>query len=190
MTLSCDKPFSAGKFGNGVFITKAKIISVEDISGKAHRYMQMPCDIGIVLTLDIGRSFQPELIISGQFKRNGDTGEVIGWGGAFVVQEALVRLGYAGVLDPGNKIPKAALNSLVGRQILRLAYLSGTKDGSKPRYSSWPQIGTPESGEQELASRFARSVSRGFPRNYNPSAMDGAGTVDVTVQPVVEEDSF
>jgi hypothetical protein len=190
MTLSCDKPFSTGKYGAGIHIAKAKVISVEDISGKAHRYMQMPCDIGIVLTLDISKSFQPELIISGMFKRNVDTGEVIGWGGAFVVQEALLRLGYTGLLDAGNKIPKAALNALVGKEILRLAYVSGTKDGGKLRYSDWAQIGTPSTGEQELANRFRQSVTRGYPRNYHPSLMDGTPMPDATVQPLAEIDTF
>jgi hypothetical protein len=190
MTLSCEKPFGGGKYGPGVVITKAKIVSVEDISGKAHRYMQLPCDIGVVLTIDVGRSFQPELIISGMFKRNVDTGEVIGWGGAFVVQEALLRLGYTGLLDAGNKIPKAALSALVGKEILRLSYVSGTKEGGRARYSDWSQLGTPASGEQELANRFRQSVSRGYPKNYHPELMDAPIDAGTVVQPLVEEDSF
>jgi len=137
--------------------------------------MREACDIGIVLVLDIGRDFRPELIIGGQFKRDANSGDVVGWGSAFVVQEALSRLGFTGKLDQGNKIPSTVLAGVKGKVILRLSYVSGTRDSGKLRYSDWSQIGTPEAGEGELVNRFRKSLSRGFPRNYRPELID-AGT--------------
>lgn len=184
MTLSCDKPFSTNKYGPGIFVNKATIVDAVDISGQAYGYMQNPCDIGIVLVLDIGRDFQPELIIGGLFKRDVNTGEVVAWGSAFIVQEALSRLGFTGRLDPGNKIPKAALSALKGRPILRLSYVSGTRENGKLKYSDWSQIGVPESGESELVGRFRKSLSRGFPKNYRPELVDAGVPLEPTSAPL------
>src|SRR5690242_4827808 len=105
MTLSCKSLWSRHSYGPGIYINEVTILSAEDISGQTLPMLQNPFDIGIRLTLDIGRDFQPEMVIAGSFKRSQDTGEVTGWGSAFVVQEALSRLGFNGTLGDGNKIP-------------------------------------------------------------------------------------
>ena len=93
MTLSCNNTFPKRTYGPGVYINEVTVADVQDISGTTLPFLERPVDIGIRLYLDIGREFQPELIIAGNFKRDPATNEVIGWGGAFVVQEALSRLG-------------------------------------------------------------------------------------------------
>ncbi len=178
MTLSCDNPWSNRTFGPGIFVSEATVAAIEDISGQPLPFRDQPCDIGIRLTLDIGRDFQPDLYISGDFKR-ADTGEITGWGGAFIVQEALSRLGYSGVLTDENRIPEGVLAGCVGRKIYRLSYVTGMKDSGKPRYNDWSQFATLEEGADELVHRFKRSLAKGYPRNYRPEVLEEQPAVAV-----------
>jgi len=187
MTLSCDKKYQKRTFGPGVYINESTIADVQDISGMTLPFMDHPVDIGLKLYLEIGRNFQPELVIAGDFKRDPATGEVIGWGGAFVVQEALSRLGYTGTLTPTNELPAGILEPLVGKKILRLSYVSGEKDNGKPRYSDWNQIGTPEDGPDDLLLRWKRSLQRGDPKNYRPQLLE---ETPIETKPTNGEDTF
>ncbi len=187
MTLSCENPWSKRTFGPGIFVSEATVAGIEDISGQPLPFRDQPCDIGIKLTLNIGRDFQPALIIAGDFKRDVNTSEVTGWGGAFTVQEALSRLGFNGALDENNHIPPNILPNLVGQKIYRLSYVTGLKDNGKPRYSDWVQIGTLEEGADELVRRFKRSLSKGYPRNYRPTVLEEEHT---EVEAGSADDSF
>ena len=175
MTLTCDTKFQRRTYAPGVYINEATIVKAEDVSGEKLPYLQRPVEMGLKLTLDIGREFQPELIIAGELKHDTATGEVIGWGSAFVVQEALSRLGYTGPLTIQNRIPADVLNGLVGKKLLRLSYVSGVRENGKSRYSDWNQIGTPEDGVEELLARWKRSVRRGYPSNYRPMPVEEPG---------------
>ncbi len=172
MTLSTNNQWKKRTYGPGIFINEVEVAAAEDISGTTPPYMDRSVDIGIKLTLEVGKDFQPQLSITGNFKRDPDTGEVIGWGGAFVVQEALARLGFKGELDQENRIPAEALEGVIGKRFLRLSYISGEKQNGKPRYSDWGRIATPEEGTEDLVTRFKRSVAKGYPKNYRPELLD------------------
>lgn len=172
MTLSCNKPFSTNTYGPGIYINEVTIVNAADISGEVLPFSDQPVDIGIKLTLDIGKDFQPQMIIAGNFKRDFDTGEVIGWGSGFLVQEALARFGFKGSLDAGNRIPAHILESLPGQKFFRLSYVSGVREGGKFRYTDWNQIASLEEGADSLSARFKRSLSKGYPRNYHPDLLD------------------
>lgn len=189
MTLSCTSPFQKRSFGPGIYINEVTIADVADISGQQLPFLTEPVDIGIKLFLDIGRDFQPEMIVAGNLKRDPDTGEVIGWGSAFVLQDALSKLGFTGNLEEGNRIPLDALEGLIGKKFLRLSYVSGLKPNDKPRYSDWSQIGTVEEGPDALAARFKRSLQKGYPRNYRPHLLEEATIVPAS-QVVTEGDPF
>jgi len=180
MTLSCERQWQKRTYGPGIYINEATISDVLDISGETLPYLDRPYDIGIKLTLDIGRGFQPELTIGGNFRRDVDTNEVTGWGSAFTVAEALSRFGYNSELSADNTIPPDVLQSLVGKQFLRLSYVSGTKQNGKLRYSDWSQIATLDEGAESLAERFRRSLAKGYPRNYRPQVLDGSVTEPAT----------
>ena len=180
MTLSCANQWKKSSHGPGIYVNEVKVVEIEDISGTQLPFMQEPVDIGIKLKVDIGRDFLPEMIIAGNFKREHDTGEVIGWGGAFVVQEVLSRLGFTGELDRNNRIPPEALAGAVGKKFLRLTYISGVGRSGGKRYTSWHQVATPSEGAENLVERFKRSLRRGFPKNYAP---------DILEQPVREDET-
>ena len=189
MTLSCDKPSQIPDLPLGVYVNEATIVSVEDVSGTTPAFMSRPLDIGMKLTLEVGRDFQPQMLIAGNFRRDIKSGDVVAWGSACVVQDALLRLGYTGPLDPGNKIPTKALQDLVGATFLRLSYVSGTKNTGKPRYSDWTTIGSIADGPGDLLARWKHSRSRGYPRNYRPDVL-GAPAVNVIVPSRADEDPF
>jgi hypothetical protein len=189
MTLSTDKPFNSHTYGPGIYINEVTIANVEDMSGQMTPFMDRPYDIGFKLILDIGRDFQPELVIAGNFKRDQITDEVIGWGSAYVVQEALTRLGYKGSLDNGNSLPVNVLETFIGQKILRLAYISGTKDNGKFRYSDWNNIATLDEGGDNLFARFKKSLAKGYPKNYRPALLD-APIPNIEVTELVEEEVF
>ncbi|MBI5020551.1 MAG: hypothetical protein HZB59_03870 [Ignavibacteriales bacterium] len=172
MTLSCNKPFSKTTYGPGIYINEVTIVNASDISGEQLPLSEQPIDIGIKLTLDIGKEFQPQMIIAGNFKRDFDSGEVVGWGSGFLVQEALARFGYNGTLDEANHIPTDIIDSLAGKKFLRLSYISGVREGGKYRYTDWNQIASVEEGADFLLSRFKRSLAKGYPRNYHPDLLD------------------
>lgn len=174
MTLSCTHPNSTNNFGPGIFISRVTILKAEDVSGQELPFLQNPYEVGLKLTLEVGQDFHPEMTIGGQFKRDPSTGEVIGWGSGFVVQDALSRLGYKGPLDEGNILPQAVLEGLVGKEFIRLSYVSGIRDGGKAKYSDWNMIASVDDGAHSLVRRFKRSVSRGYPRNFHPDVLEPA----------------
>lgn len=189
MTLSCERPSQIPDLPLGVYVNEATIVSIADVSGTTPTFMQRAVDIGIQLTLEVGRDFMPQMLIAGNFRRDAKSGEVVAWGSACVVQDALSRLGYAGPLDAGNKIPTKALQDLVGKTFLRLSYVSGTKNTGKPRYSDWTTMGSLTDGPEDLIARWNHSRSRGYPRNYRPDVL-GATTVNVIVPSKAEEEPF
>lgn len=187
MTLSCDKPWGSKSYGPGMFISQVTVLQAEDVSGQQAPFLQRPYDIGIKLTLDIGKDFHPQLTIAGEFKRDPVSNEVIGWGSAFVVQEALARTGYTGNLDPGNKLPATALSGLIGKRFLRLSYISGRKDDGRIRYSDWNHIASLDEGGDELAKRFRRSLAKGYPKNYHPELVEEASTLSADVTASIDD---
>ena len=189
MTLSCDSPYNRNSYGPGVYINEVTIAEVQDMAGQTLPFFDRPFDIGFKLMLDIGRDFQPELVIAGNFKRHPISDEVIGWGNAFVVQEALTRLGFKGDLDPNNVIPAHIFSALIGKKFLRLSYVSGVKENGKFRYTDWNNIATVEEGAESLSHRFKRSLTKGYPRNYHPDLLERVES-DVTFPPVTEEEPF
>jgi len=173
MTLTTENRFKPNLYGKGVFINLVTITDAEDISGTTLPFLDRAVDIGIKLTLDIGREdFQPELTIFGNFERDFNTNQIIGWGSAFCIQELLYKLSYKGQLNLDNTIPKEAIESLIGKQFYKLAYVSGIKDNGQLRYTNWNLIAAPDEDHEYLAKRFQKSTLSGYPKNYRPELVD------------------
>ncbi len=186
MTLSCDSSANGG-LPKGIIVGKVTIVGVEDISGTTPQHLQFPVDIGIKLTLDVGKSFQPEMIIAGNFKRDNSTGDVVSWGGGFVIQDLLIRMGYLGKLNEGNTIPSEALESLKGKSFLRLSYVTGLKQDGRPRYSDWTQVAAEDESRESLVARFHRSVAKGYPKNFRPEVLEVETSKQSNSENVVED---
>ncbi|MBK8945447.1 MAG: hypothetical protein IPM32_09290 [Ignavibacteriae bacterium] len=173
MTLTTESRLKQNLYGKGVYINLVKIIDAEDISNTQPFFLNSPIDIGVKLTLNIGREdFFPELSIFGQFERDTNTNEIIGWGNSFCTQELFYKLGFRGHLKDNNEIPNEAIELLKGKKFYKLAYVSGIKDDGNLKYSNWNLIAAEEEDPKTLADRFHKSVNSGYPRNYRPELVD------------------
>lgn len=172
MTLTTENRFKQNLYGEGVYINLVTIADAEDISNTQPLFLDRPIEIGIKLKLEIGREFQPEMSIFGEFEWDQDTNEIIGWGSAFVLQELLYKLGYKGPLNSNNTIPQEALKNLIGKQFFKLSYVSGIKDNGDLKYSNWNIIAATDETPESLANRFHKSVVNGYPRNYRPELVE------------------
>lgn len=172
MVLTTENRFKPNLYGKGIYVNLVTITGVEDISGTTPVFLDRPIEIGVKLKLDIGRDFEPELSIFGEFERDANTREVKGWGSAFCIQELLFKLSYKGHLGSNNSIPAEALQSLIGKQFYKLTYVSGIKDNGNLKYSNWYIIASSDEDPESLAKRFHKSVNSGYPRNYRPELVD------------------
>lgn len=149
----------------GIFINKATIASISDISNLPDPFnAERTVDIGVSVKFDIGREFQPTLNITGAFKKD-DLGIVIGWGTAYPVCLFFQKLGVTGQLTDENTIPEQWLTDVIGKEVYRLSFYNGTKEGGKAKYSDWTEVST--TNEDDLRNSFIKSVLvRNKPSGY------------------------
>ena len=173
MTLSINEKKDAGE---GIVVQQVSIASIEDISNSTPPFLSMPCDLGVKMSLDIGRDFQPDFMITGALKRDTE-GIIIGWGGAFKIRDFFANLGISGDLVPDDierpttySIPQALMDAAKGQQFLRLSYVCGKKPNGKTRWADWTDIGSIAEGETVLIQRFKKSVAKGYPSNFKPES--------------------
>jgi len=171
---------------DGVFVDTVTIADAQCISGQNLEFLSRPIGIGVRLTLEIGKDFQPYHEIFGDGKYNGAT--LTDWGSAFVVNDLFMRLGITPSVSDDGAIPSSIVQQLIGKQYLRLAYVTGRKDGGKFKTSYWNEVAGITEGEKSLRERFKRSVARGYPKNYDPSVL--AEPVAAEAAAVVDEEAF
>jgi hypothetical protein len=162
----------------GVFVTKAKVRSIQDISHQPIEFMAKAFDLAIKVTFDIGRSFDKSVTIFGNFKRDSQ-GKIEDLGGAFKVMRFFEELGIKGTLTPSQDIPIAWLTAVEAKECCILDYLVGTKetDPTKGKYFTWDMV---SKDEETLVMEFFRNVQKGFPKKFNPNALDAVVTDDQT----------
>lgn len=175
MTLSFGDEERSASVMPGVYIDRVLISSVKDISGQKMPFNNEKCDIGIELTLDIGRSYKPVVTIAGKFERD-ETGVITGWGKAFPVNRFLSSVEIKGSLTHENRLPAEVLQNLVGRYVWRLSYVKGRRadNPEKLSYSTWNTMlpGDVPENEGKLLELFKKSLKRGYPSNYKPEVLE------------------
>jgi hypothetical protein len=162
----------------GIIISRTRIVNAKDISHQALPFTKgRAVDVGVELTLDIGKSFNPTLTIYGDFEKDA-SGTVVKWGSAFKVHDLLMALcpEYVADLKENYRISPDALTALMGKEFLRLTYVIGVRDDGKIRYSDWTTIGTVEAGEEALKKRWTRSIKSGYPSNFHPEVLESHST--------------
>lgn len=158
----------------GVYINDAIIAGVQDISGSMPTGFKTPIDLGIELELEIGRSFRPKLRLFGNFKTTA-AGEKT-WGGAFKLRDFFRKAGCKGSLGDDNKIPKEWLDSLIGKKIWRLSYVSRIRPDGKLGYSDWNEVWMAEEDPEKMAASFkTQFLKSGYPKNYNADLLESVG---------------
>jgi hypothetical protein len=169
-------------YGPGVYIGKATIVGVQDVTEEGLPFLQQNPDVAITITLDIGKDFNPEMSFFGNFKRDERNGLVTDWGGAFPVRGLFDACKIVGEINDDGTIPQEMLDQLVGKEILRLQYVSGFRKDGKIRYSDWNNVLGGSDKPEKLAKLFEDSVAKGYPKNYSPEILsqnhDNGGDTD------------
>lgn len=170
-------------YGNGVFIDKCTITSIEDKSNYPTRKDLPKKTIGqnafepelcLIVNLEDGRKFT----IFGQFDYNTDrvSGKQVykGWrNSGNAVQSFLARMS-GGKFEVGNDdtILEKTLNNLIGKEFYKLRYCVGsyeTADGEKPSFKDYRKVRPVDDGnDKELYAEFLKGVSylKGYDPNY------------------------
>ena len=166
------------QYGVGIFVNKATIIGAADKSEEGLSFLQSPVDVAIVLTLDIGKDFSPEMSFFGNYKRDEQNNLIVDWGGAFSIRNLFTACGIDSEINDDGSIPPELLNQLIGKEILRLQYVSGLRQtDDKPKYSDWTQTVLAGNDKPEkLVKLFEASVAKGYPKNYSPEVLSSNGT--------------
>ena len=129
------------KYMSGVFVNEVKIVSVVPTYEGKEWQKQYKDDVGLDITLDIGRDFQPVMYIGGSLKKD-DFGEVSGIGSAVKVKLFFDELGIK--LDD-QEILTQSINedrfaSVAGLSFQRLSYVTKRKENGKLQYSDFQNV--------------------------------------------------
>jgi hypothetical protein len=159
--------------GSNIIVKATTIADINITYNQQREWQQYPDDIGVDLTLDVGQDFQPVMYIGGDLKKDDVNGSVIGWGRAYKVKMLFDALGLFLKLGKGktieeNKIPQSVVDQAVGKQFVRLSYLS-TKVGrtGKNIWKDW-QDTTALGNENDLKTAFTDAVDKGYVKDFNP----------------------
>ena len=168
---------SNNKKSDGIFVDTVKIVDAEINYRVMEKWQKMPDDISLKLTLDIGKDFQPEMYIGGQFREDKVSGNVISWGTATKVKILLDNIGLGVACDKNapagsQKLPDDIKDRMIGQEFLRLMYRSTrTKQDGNYRIKEWQETGMVGPGNaQKLRNKFAEAVSNSWVKDYNPNS--------------------
>jgi hypothetical protein len=160
----------------GIFINKAIVASVKDISHTTPSGWTAPCDLGIEVTVTVPRNgkeaFTKTIRIAGNTKM---VGLELTPGSAFKVLDFFKFMGIINEdLTPSNDIPAEWLARVVGKDCYTLDFLAAisTKDPSKGVYFSYDRI---DSDELFLYNDFMKQYTKGFVKKFMPDILDANG---------------
>ncbi len=166
---------SGGGAKSNIFVDKVKIASIEIKYGVKEDWQTYSDDISIHMTLDIGKDFQPNMYIGGNYKKDEVSGEIIGWSTAFKVKMFFDSIGMPIKLDKGknpssSRLPADAEQRLLGKEFSRLTYMSTkTKKDGNPLWKDWQETRTPSYDQNKFKEEFKNAVSKGYVKDFSES---------------------
>ena len=169
---------SGGGAKSNIFVDKAKIASVQIKYGVQEEWQTYSDDISIHLTLDIGKDFQPNMYIGGNYKKDEVSGEIVGWSTAFKVKLFFDTLGMPIKLDKGmqpssSRLPADAEQVLTGKDFLRLTYVSTkTKKDGNPLWKDWQEVRNSSYDHNKFKSEFKDAVSNNYIKDFAETSQD------------------
>ena len=162
---------SSGTKSN-IFVDKAKIATVQIKYGVKEDWQTYSDDISIHLTLDIGKDFQPNMYIGGNYKKDDVSGEIVGWSTSFKVKLFFDAVGMPIKLDKGmqpqsSRLPADAEQLLVGKELLRLTYISTkTKKDGNPLWKDWQEVRNASYDHNKFKNEFKEAVSKNYIKDF------------------------
>ena len=155
-----------GYQGNGIYIDKAEVISIEDLSGSKADWQTRDFDLNLKITCKLDKNdWDRDFYISGNFKRDDKTSEILGWGGCFKIMNFLINIDVADdetELTADHKILKEILIAAKGKKLLLLSY-----PNEKGKSSTWDQVESVDTDEKKFLDYFMSQWEKsGYPKNY------------------------
>jgi len=158
------------KSPKGTFVRIYTIVSAEQFQDhKPHESFTDPMDIVIELkaTSD-GLTFEKNLSVIGNFKRDHQTRDICGWGSAFKVADLFAVLGVSMddfELDENSRVSDADMKFIIGKELVALDYIT---DQGKTR--AWDRFGSPDDAENFGEFFIDDHAKSGYPKNFDPEA--------------------
>ena len=163
---------SGGGAKSNIFVDKAKIASIQIKYGVQEDWQTYSDDISIHLTLDIGKDFQPNMYIGGNYKKDEMSGEIVGWSTAFKVKLFFDAIGMPIKLDKGmqpqsSRLPADAEQVITGKEFLRLTYVSTkTKKDGSPLWKDWQETRSAAYDHKKFKAEFKEAVGNNYVKDF------------------------
>ena len=163
---------SGGGAKSNIFVDKAKIASIQIKYGVQEDWQTYSDDISIHLTLDIGKDFQPNMYIGGNYKKDEMSGEIVGWSTAFKVKLFFDAIGMPIKLDKGmqpqsSRLPADAEQVITGKEFLRLTYVSTkTKKDGSPLWKDWQETRNASYDHNKFKAEFKEAVVNNYGKDF------------------------
>jgi len=128
-------------------------------------------DIDLSILLDIvkrnGESYSYTLNVRCNYQKD-QSSSIVGWGSAFKISKLFNVTGIEGKINNDGTIPEAILESVIGKEIFVLSYVTGLREDQSVKYQMWDVV---ESDKQSLLKEFESSMLKGYPKNYSPEVL-------------------
>ena len=159
------------KVTDGVYANLKTIEKVRDLSGKKIEFMNNKV-FDLALEVQFADDKFPQIFV-GNLKTDA-SGEVTGWGGAFLVARVFAMADVDAELDINNRFKAADLKKLIGKELYHITYTAGTykkDDGTQgTAYKSWNMVFDGREDPDEIGAvvldEWQKSRDKGYPNNY------------------------
>jgi len=160
-------------FMSGVWVNNVTVVSVEPIYGGTEwQHEKYKDDIGVNIVIEIGQSFQPTFYVGGRLKKD-DFGETVGLGSVRRVSEFFDAINVDVNMDDDTyKLDETNLENCVGKEFMRLSYVSGKRENGKLKYTDFQTVASAQSEKRDLVSTFKEHINNGWIKNYRPEVME------------------
>ena len=171
---------------SNIITQTVKIDDIKATYGEKQEWQKYADDIGLDITLDIGKEFKPVMYIGGSFKLDEINNTIIGWGRAYKVKMFFDAIGLPIKLAKGtsvveNRLPEGFENHIIGKDFERLSYLSTkTKPDGTNRWRDWQDVIRTGEGKK-LKEQFTEAVNNGYVKDFLAPGQES------TVSPTVND---
>lgn len=166
--------------GKNYFIDTVKIVDAKLHYNETQSFRKFPDHLGVTLTLDIGKDFNPTWYLGGSYKIDDVSGEITGWKTVWSGVGMLFRAVGMYFKCPTGQTPQSAVFSgeteqkLIGREFCRLKYRSNSRM-DKEGNPKWVEFNNTEAigKESELEKKFLDDIASGYVKDFlDPDSED------------------
>tara|TARA_R110000744_G_scaffold40374_6_gene91604 strand:+ start:3258 stop:3809 length:552 start_codon:yes stop_codon:yes gene_type:complete len=154
----------------GIF-TKASTIEAVQVNYPTEKesWQKRKDDIILTLTLDVGATFKPELILRGYFNKNEDNSfKNNGTATKIKILFDSVSVDWDNSLNKESyELTDESLEELVDKKFCKLSYVWGINDEGKSRWNDWSEVSR-VGDDEKLKDKFLDAVKNNWVRDYRP----------------------